>query len=79
MKKIISILAAAGMAVSLLAGCGGSAPAAQSGSAAGSAAELTLIVASNQTDPTNPYNYGLDKFKEVAEEVSGGKISVTVH
>ena len=85
MKKLISILAAAGMAVSLLAGCGGSggsAPAAQSGTAAdtgSAAAELTLIIASNQTDPTNPYSYGLDKFKEVAEEVSGGKIAVTVH
>ena len=36
--------------------------------------ELTLTIASNATDPTNPYSYGLDKFKEVAEEVSGGKI-----
>jgi tripartite ATP-independent transporter DctP family solute receptor len=43
------------------------------------APELTLIVASNQTDPTNPYSYGLDKFKEVAEEISGGKIEVVVH
>ncbi|MBR1671826.1 MAG: TRAP transporter substrate-binding protein [Fretibacterium sp.] len=43
------------------------------------APELTLIVASNQTDLTNPYSYGLDKFKEVAERVSGGKIQVTVH
>ena len=43
------------------------------------APELSLIIASNQTDPTNPYSYGLDKFKEVAERVSGGKIQVTVH
>lgn len=43
------------------------------------APELTLTIASNQTDPTNPYSYGLDKFKEVAEEVSGGKIAVVVH
>ena len=43
------------------------------------AAELTLNIASNATDPTNPYSYGLDKFKEVAEEVSGGKIAVVVH
>ena len=41
--------------------------------------ELSLIIASNQTDLTNPYSYGLDKFKEVAEKVSGGKIQVTVH
>ena len=37
------------------------------------APELTLIIASNATDLTNPYSYGLDKFKEVAEEISGGK------
>ena len=43
------------------------------------APELTLIIASNATDLANPYSYGLDKFKEVAEEVSGGKIQVTVH
>ena len=41
--------------------------------------ELNLIIASNQTSLDNPYSYGMDKFKEVAEEVSGGKISVTVH
>lgn len=48
-------------------------------SAAMSAPELSLIIASNATDLTNPYSYGLDKFKEVAEELSGGKIQVTVH
>ena len=48
-------------------------------SASMAAPELTLIIASNATDLTNPYSYGLDKFKEVAEEVSGGKIQVTVH
>jgi tripartite ATP-independent transporter DctP family solute receptor len=41
--------------------------------------ELTLIIASNATDLANPYSHGLDKFKEVAEEVSGGKIQVIVH
>ena len=43
------------------------------------APELTLIIASNATDLANPYSHGLDKFKEVAEQVSGGKIAVTVH
>ena len=41
--------------------------------------ELNLIIASNATDLANPYSHGLDKFKEVAEKVSGGKIHVTVH
>ncbi|MCI8270162.1 MAG: TRAP transporter substrate-binding protein [Lachnospiraceae bacterium] len=42
-------------------------------------AELNLIIASNQTSLDNPYSYGMDKFKEVLEDISGGKISVTVH
>ena len=42
-------------------------------------AELKLIVAHNQTSLENPYAYGIIKFKEVVEEVSGGKISVTLH
>ena len=41
--------------------------------------ELNLIIASNQTSLDNPYSYGMDKFKEVVEDVSGGKIAVTVH
>ena len=63
MKKIISVLAAAGMAISLLAGCGGSAPAAQPEAAAdtGSAnAELTLITNSfNKSSDINPKKYCL--------------------
>ena len=43
------------------------------------AAELTLIIASNQTSAENPYHFGLAKFKEVAEQVSGGKIEVICH
>ncbi|MDD3251623.1 MAG: TRAP transporter substrate-binding protein [Lachnospiraceae bacterium] len=41
--------------------------------------ELNLIIASNQTSLENPYSFGMDKFKEVVEEKSGGKIAVTVH
>ena len=48
-------------------------------STAFAAPELTLIIASNATDLANPYSHGLDKFKEVAEQISGGKIAVTVH
>ena len=40
------------------------------------APELELIIASNQTSLDNPYSYGMDKFKEVVEDVSGGKIAV---
>ena len=93
MKKKLSLLLAGALVAASLAGCGGgggaaapaapaaggdaaAAPAADSGSAA---AELNLIIASNQTSLDNPYSYGMDKFKEVLEDISGGKISVTVH
>ena len=66
MKKLLSVLLAAAMLAAF-------APMALA------APELTLIIASNQTDLTNPYSYGLDKFKEVAEKLSGGKIEVVVH
>ncbi len=57
---------------------GGNAAAPEAGGNA-AAAELNLIIASNQTSQDNPYSYGMDKFKEVIEEKSGGKIAVTVH
>ena len=44
-----------------------------------SAADLNLIVAHNQTSLENPYAYGIIKFKEVVEELSGGAIEVTLH
>jgi len=84
MKKMLSALITFVLAASVITGCGGTSPEAQTETGnttdvGAAAAELTLIIASNATDPTNPYSYGLDKFKEVAEEVSGGKIAVTVH
>lgn len=39
-------------------------------------AEIQLIIASNQTSQDNPYHFGLQTFKEVAEELSGGLIQV---
>ena len=38
---------------------------------------LELTIASNQTSQDNPYHFGLQTFKEVAEELSGGTIKVT--
>ncbi len=90
MKKKIALVLAGMMSIATLAGCGSSAPAAPAATSGDSAAattaeapaaaaELNLIIASNQTSEDNPYSYGMDKFKEVVEDVSGGKISVTVH
>lgn len=46
---------------------------------AGGAKQLTVTVAHNQTSLENPYSYGANKFKEEAERVSGGAISVITH
>ncbi len=40
---------------------------------------LRIVAAHNQTSPENPYQVGLLKFKEVAEELSNGSIEVEVH
>lgn len=95
MKKKLSLVLAGIMVAASLAGCGGGAPAATTTAAPAGGetaateaaangadpakAELNLIIASNQTSLDNPYSYGMDKFKEVVEDVSGGKIAVTVH
>src|SRR5690625_2251574 len=40
---------------------------------------IKIIAAHNQTSPDNPYQTGLLKFKEFAEEQSDGSIEVEVH
>ncbi|HZH62221.1 MAG TPA: TRAP transporter substrate-binding protein [Metabacillus sp.] len=45
----------------------------------GSAGKIKIVAAHNQTSPDNPYQTGLLKFKEVAEEKSNGQIEVEVH
>lgn len=44
-----------------------------------SLAATTLVVAHNQTSQENPYQYGMLKFKEVLEDISGGEFKVDVH
>ncbi|GHV35596.1 C4-dicarboxylate ABC transporter [Synergistales bacterium] len=43
------------------------------------AAPAKLVVAHNQTSQENPYQYGMLKFKEAVERLSGGEFSVDVH
>ena len=42
-------------------------------------AATTLVVAHNQTSQENPYQYGMLKFKEALERISGGEFKVDVH
>jgi TRAP-type C4-dicarboxylate transport system substrate-binding protein len=85
MKKTMALVLTGLLTVGTLAGCGGSPQSNNAQGGSGSAApetvkpELELIVAHNQTSLENPYAIGTMKFKEVAEEVSGGKISVVLH
>lgn len=37
---------------------------------------IKMVIASNQTSADNPYHFGLQTFKEVVEELSGGTIQV---
>ncbi len=83
--KYLSMAAAVVLVVGSLCGCGstptrktiGSIVDTDSGNASQKAAvELTMTIASNQTSQENPYHYGLQTFKEVLEELSGGSIEV---
>ncbi len=42
-------------------------------------AATTIVVAHNQTSQENPYQYGMLKFKEALERLSGGEFVVDVH
>ncbi|MCH5257694.1 MAG: TRAP transporter substrate-binding protein [Lachnospiraceae bacterium] len=84
--RIVSVLLVAGLVAGSLCGCGGNASRRRTiGSIVDSeannqvkASEPTLVmtIASNQTSPDNPYHFGLQTFKEIAEELSGGEIQV---
>ncbi|MDR1519778.1 MAG: TRAP transporter substrate-binding protein [Planctomycetota bacterium] len=43
------------------------------------AGSVKLVAAHNQTSLENPYQYGMVKFKETLEKISGGEITVDVH
>lgn len=45
-------------------------------SASDAQAEITMVIASNQTSTDNPYHFGLETFKETVEELSNGTIQV---
>ncbi|MCP3027368.1 TRAP transporter substrate-binding protein [Halobacillus sp. A5] len=41
--------------------------------------KIKIVAAHNQTSPDNPYQFGMEEFKRVAEEESNGDIEVEVH
>lgn len=86
-RRILALTLVVGLVASSLCGCGQSASKRRTiGSMTDTASSsgentnqptLTLTIASNQTSQDNPYHFGLQTFKEVAEELSGGTIQVT--
>lgn len=83
--KYLSVAAVAVLAAVCLCGCGNTPTRRTIGSIAGADSgdlsqkaevELTMTIASNQTSEENPYHFGLQTFKEVLEELSGGSIEV---
>ena len=91
MKKFLVLLLALAMSLSILAGCQKPAdepveePQAPVEDEVAEEEEeealepLHLVIAHNQTSTDNPYQYGMLKFKEVVEDLSGGNITVEVH
>lgn len=68
------------VAFGVLAGCGNDDTGGSDESGGdGDGGKIKLIAAHNQTDPENPYQDGLLKFKEVAESESDGNVEVEVH
>lgn len=85
-RRIMSAVLTAALTAALLCGCGNAPGRRTIGSmintennhqSAGTKETLTLTIASNQTSQDNPYHFGLQTFKEVIEELSGGNIQVT--
>lgn len=79
-KKIAILMIATMMFTLVLAGCGGSKPAGQSGDKASSGAaggNVTLKMG-HVLAPDHPYNIGSNKFAELVKEKTGGKVAVNV-
>lgn len=84
-SRYLSAALAVTLVIGSLCGCGntskrrtiGSIVDEEANGASGSkTVELTMTIASNQTSQENPYHFGLQTFKEVLEELSGGSIEV---
>lgn len=78
MKKVLLLIMSVVLATSMaLAGC--TADSENTDSTEGEKASIKIVAAHNQTSPDNPYQIGMLKFKEVAEQESNGDVEVEVH
>lgn len=81
MKKFLVLVLALTMSLTMLVGCQKPATETPPTDVVSDAdlKPLHLVIAHNQTSTDNPYQYGMLKFKEVVEDISGGNITVEVH
>lgn len=78
MKKVLLLIMAGVLATSMaLTGC--TTESENTDSTDGKKASIKIVAAHNQTSPDNPYQIGMLKFKEVAEQESNGDVEVEVH
>lgn len=76
-KKILALLLISLLTIGLLAGCGGDGKSSDSSSSSGS--EDTIVInVGHVLAPTHPYTLGLEKFAELVEDKTDGKIHVEV-
>lgn len=79
MKKAAAMILAVVLAAGSLSGCKGSGTQQGGTGENGTAVELNVVLAHNQTSLENPYVIASEKFKEALEEVSGGRATATLH
>lgn len=79
MNKKIALLLTAMLSIAVFAGCSSNEETPETPETPAEAETLELIVAHNQTSLENPYAFGIIEFKEVIEEISDGKVTVTLH
>lgn len=72
-KRLACLVMVFALLLTCLAGCG------TTGEDGEVKPELNIIVAHNQTSLENPYSIAAIRFKEVLEEVSGGRATATLH
>lgn len=80
MKKLLALALSLVLALSLAA-CGGSTDTSDETSGEGTTddGEVVTLIAAHVNNEDSSYHYGLTKFKEKLEEVSGGKMTVEIH
>ena len=77
MKKVLAMILALAMVLSLAA-CGGSSSASEDNAAEEPTGEVITLRASSSTAPTHPYNVGLEKFAELVAERTNGQIKIDI-